>query len=133
MNRILVAFDGEEPAHRALERGAALAQAFQAELGVVNVTPRPSGRYAIDLWGDADARPSALQSAGEWLARRGLSATMLSPSGDPGRTIAMVADAGGFDTIVVGARQPGLVSRFLRRSVSGHVTAKSKATVVVAR
>jgi nucleotide-binding universal stress UspA family protein len=133
MKRILVAFDGDEPAHRALERGAALAQAFEAELGIVNVTPWRRGRYAIDLWGDAEVPPAALQSAGEWLTQRGLAATLLSPVGDPGRTIEMVADAGGFDTIVVGARKPGLVSRFLLRSVSGHVATKSKATVVVAR
>ena len=39
MNKILVAYDGSEPAHRALERGAELAEAFGAELGVVSVTP----------------------------------------------------------------------------------------------
>ena len=38
MKRILIAYDGDEPARRALERGAELAQAFGAELGVVSVS-----------------------------------------------------------------------------------------------
>jgi hypothetical protein len=35
MKKVVVAYDGERPANRPLERGAELAQGFGAELGVV--------------------------------------------------------------------------------------------------
>ncbi len=63
MKKILVAYDGDEPAHRALERGAELAQAFGAELGVVSVTPWRRGRFPTDVWDDAEAHARALKSA----------------------------------------------------------------------
>lgn len=99
MNRILVAYDGSEPAHRALERGAELAEAFGAELGVVSVTPWRGGSVPADVSDDAKVHARALKSASDWLRRRGLSATLLSPTGDPGETIETVAEAGDFDTI----------------------------------
>jgi nucleotide-binding universal stress UspA family protein len=133
MKRILVAYDGDEPAHRALERGAQVAQAFGAELGVVSVTPWRSGRSPLDVWGNAEAHESALESAGEWLSRRGLRATLLAPTGDPGPVIEKVAESGEFDTIVVGTRDLGTVDRLMQRSVSRHLAGKAKATVVIAR
>ena len=133
MKRILVAYDGDEPAHRALERGAELAQAFGAELGVMSVTPWRGGRFPTDLWDDAEVHAKALKSASDWLSQRGLSATLLSPAGDPGKTIETVAEAGDFDTIIVGTRGLGSVGRFMQGSVSEHLATNAKATVVIAR
>jgi nucleotide-binding universal stress UspA family protein len=48
MKRILIAYDGDEPARRALERGAELARAFGADLAVIIVGSRglgPGGRF----------------------------------------------------------------------------------------
>ncbi len=133
MNRILVAYDGSEPANRALERAAELAIMFKAELGVVSVTPCWRSRPEADLWGDAEARATALQSAREWLNQRGLSATLVSVAGDPGKSIEKVAEAGDFDTIVVGTRDVGPVDRFMQGSVSEFLAANAKGTVVIAR
>jgi nucleotide-binding universal stress UspA family protein len=133
MKRILVAYDGDEPAHRALERGAELAEAFGAELGVVSVTPWRDGRLPGHVWDDAEVHANALKSASDWLSRNGLSATLLSPAGDPGKTIETVAEAGDFDTIVVGTRGVGSIGRFMQGSVSEHLATNSKATVVIAR
>ena len=133
MKRILVAYDGDEPAHRALERGAELAQAFGAELGVVSVTPWRRGRFLADVWDDAEVHANVLKSASDWLSQRSLSATLLSPAGDPGKTIATVAEAGDFDTIIVGTRGLGSVGRFMNGSVSEHLATNAKATVVIAR
>ena len=133
MKKILVAYDGDEPAQLALERGAELAQAFGAELGVVSVTPWRRGRLAMDVWADAEAQGRALQAAGDWLSQRGISATLLSPGGDPADMIERVAEAHDFDTIVVGARDLGPVGRLMERSVSEHVATNAKATVVIAR
>jgi nucleotide-binding universal stress UspA family protein len=133
MQKILVAYDGDEAANRALERGAELAQAFGAELAVVSVTPWRRGRVPIDPWDDAEVHAKALKAAAEWLSRRGLAAELLSPAGDPARTIEDVARAGAFDTIVVGSRGLGTVARFMQGSVSEHVATNADASVVIAR
>ena len=133
MDRILIAYDGGEPADRALERGAALAQAFGSELAVISVTPWRSGRFPTDPWDEAEAHAAIQKSADGWLGQRGLSAELLSPAGDPGQTIETVAAAGDFDTIVVGTRDLGPVGRFLQPSVSEHLATQAKSTVVIAR
>jgi nucleotide-binding universal stress UspA family protein len=133
VNRILVAYDGSEPAKRALERGAELAKVFKAELGVVSVTPYRESGVDARAWDDGEARAKALQSAHEWLNRRGLSATLLSAAGDPGPSIEKVAEAGDFDTIVVGTRDLGPVGRFMQGSVSEFLATTAKGTVVIAR
>jgi nucleotide-binding universal stress UspA family protein len=133
MQKILVAYDGDEPAHRALERGAELARAFGAELAVISVTPRRKGRVPIDPWDDAEVHAKALKAAAEWLSHRGLAAELLSPAGDPAQTIEDVARAGAFDTIVVGSRGLGPVARLMQGSVSEHVATNAKASVVIAR
>jgi nucleotide-binding universal stress UspA family protein len=133
MKKILIAFDGGEPAHRALERGAELARAFGSDLAVISVTPWRSGRFPTDPWDDAEAHAKALKSADDWLSQRGLSAELFSPAGDPGQTIETVADAGAFDTIVVGTRGLGAVGRFIQGSVSERLATNAKATVVIAR
>ena len=133
MNKILVAYDGEEPAQRALELAADLAQAFDAELGVVSVTPWRGVPFPDDPWNGAEGHARALRKASEWLEGRGLSARTYSENGDPGPTVESLAAREGFDTIVVGSRSLGPVGRFMQGSVSEHVATTAKATVVVAR
>ncbi|HEY7701696.1 MAG TPA: universal stress protein [Candidatus Limnocylindrales bacterium] len=133
MKRILIAYDGDEPARRALERGAELARAFGADLAVISVTPWRRGRLPTDPWDDAEAHAKALKSASDWLGERGLSAELLSPAGDPKQTIESAAEAGDFDTIIVGSRGLGPVGRFMQGSVSEHLATNAKATVIVAR
>jgi nucleotide-binding universal stress UspA family protein len=133
MQKILVAYDGDEPAQRALERGAELARAFGAELAVISVTPWRTGALPIDPWGDAELHAKALRAAAEWLSQRGLAAELLSPTGDPAETIEDVATAGAFDTIVIGSRGLGPVARVMQRSVSEHVATNATASVVIAR
>ncbi|MGH2465804.1 MAG: universal stress protein, partial [Candidatus Limnocylindrales bacterium] len=48
VKKILVAYDGGEPAQRALVLAADLARAFDAELGVVSVTPWRGVPFAHD-------------------------------------------------------------------------------------
>jgi nucleotide-binding universal stress UspA family protein len=133
MKKILIAYDGDEPARRALERGAELAQAFGADLAVISVTPWRGGRFPNDPWDDAEVHAKALKTASDWLSRRGLSAELLSPAGDPGETIETIAEAGSFDTIIVGTRGLGPVGRFMHGSVSERLATNAKATVVIAR
>ena len=133
MKRILVAYDGGEPAKRALQTAIELAKGCDGELSVVSVVPYHPGRAPIDPWDDVNVHDAALAEAKRILAERGMTADMLEPIGDPATTIERIADDGGFDTVVVGSRGLGAVSRFLQGSVSSHVASHAKASVVVAR
>jgi nucleotide-binding universal stress UspA family protein len=133
MKNILVAYDGGEPAHRALEAGIELARRFDASLAVVSVIPVHPGLAPFDPWDDRESHEEQLREAREILASHGIVAEMIEPTGDPARAIERVAAMGRFDTIVVGTRGLDAVSRFLKGSVSAHVATHAQATVVVAR
>lgn len=133
MKRILVAYDGGEPAKRALETAAMLAKQFGALVSVVSVVPYHSGRMPVDPWDDEVVHRQALDEARSLLALQGIEADTLEPTGDPARTIERIALDGGFDTVVVGSRGLGAVSRFFQGSVSEHVATHAGVTVVVAR
>lgn len=133
MKRILVAYDGGEPARKALETAIDLASHHEASISVVSVVPFHPGRAPIDPWDDAAVHAQALDEAKQILAEHGMDAELLEPIGDPAATIERIADDGGYDTVVVGSRGLGAVSRFLQGSVSGHVATHTRATVVIAR
>ena len=133
MKRILLAYDGGEPAKRALEQTIGLAKAFGAEVGVISVVPSRSGRAAVDPWDDRTVHAAELLEARRALREVGIEAEMLEPGGDVARTIERVADERGYDTIVVGTRGPGGLARALHGSVSEHVVAHAHTTVIVAR
>lgn len=133
MKRILIAYDGGEPARRALATAMDLARRYEAELSVVSVVPVHPGRNPIDPWDDRLVHARELAEAKQLLAEQGLTAELLEPAGDPAETIERIADEGGFDVVVIGSRGLGPVSRFLQGSVSEHVATHADATVVVAR
>lgn len=133
MEKILVAYDGTEPSKRALAAAATLGKAFGARLGVVSVVPRRPGRFPTDPWDDRKVHADELAEARDLLMAEGLEAELIEPVGDPAAMIERVAETGGYDTIVIGARGLGAIGRLLQGSVSEHVAAHSSATVVVAR
>ena len=133
MEKILVAYDGTEPSKRALAMAATLGKAFGARLGVVSVVPRRPGRAPIDPWDDNKVHADELLEARDLLRAEGLEAELIEPVGDPADMIEQVAETGGYDTIVVGARGLGALGRFLQGSVSEHVATHARATVLVAR
>jgi nucleotide-binding universal stress UspA family protein len=133
MKRILLAYDGTPQAHKALETAADLSKKYEAPLSVVSVIPLHSGRAPIDPWDDPATHAGQLEEARRLLLDFGIEAEILEPYGDPAKAIERVAEAGGFDTIVVGSRGLGTVGRILQGSVSEHVATHAHATVVVAR
>jgi nucleotide-binding universal stress UspA family protein len=133
MKKILVAYDGGQPARRALDLAADLAQKFDAKVGVVSVIPVHPGRAPIDPWDDRPAHTAELAEAKTILAERGIDPVLHEPAGDPARTIEQIAEEGGYDMVVVGSRGLGVLSRVLQGSVSEHVATHAAATVVVAR
>ena len=83
MKNILVAYDGGAPAHRALETGIELAKRFDASLAVVSVIPAHPGRDRSDPWIEVSAHDAQLREAGVILARHGMVAEMIEPTGEP--------------------------------------------------
>jgi nucleotide-binding universal stress UspA family protein len=133
MKKILLAYDGGEPAKRALEQTVELATAFGAEVGVISVVPSRRGRSAVDPWDDRTVHAEELLEARRRLQEAGIDADLLEPGGDVAKTIERVADERGYDTIVVGTRGLGSLAKALQGSVSEHVAANAHATVIVAR
>jgi nucleotide-binding universal stress UspA family protein len=131
--KILVAYDGGDPARRALALATELAKKFDADMGVVSVIPYHPGRAPIDPADDTVAHRAQLAEAKQILEEKGIEPVLIERAGDPGPTIEHVAQSGGYDFVVVGSRGLGAVSRFLQGSVSEHVATHSTATVVVAR
>jgi len=132
MKRILLAYDGDEPAIHALDTTVELATRFGATVAVISVVPVHPAPMGIDPWDDRDVHESALRDAQSRLRERGIEAELIEPYGDPARMIETIADERGYDTIILGSRGQGGISRFLSGSVSGHVAAHAHATVIVA-
>ena len=133
MKKILVAYDGGEPAKRALDTAIELARRFDGLIAVVSVVPFHPGRVPVDPWDDRPVHDEELAEARSRLLAAGIEADFIEPYGDPARTIEEIADEGGYDTVVVGSRGLGLMGRALRGSVSEHVATHANATVVIAR
>ena len=133
--------DGEDPCrlrrHGAVEArtpaAATLSNAFGARFGVVSVVPRRPGRFPIDPWDDGKVHANELIEARDLLWADGLEAELFEPVGDPAVMIEQVAENGGYDKVVVGARGLGAIGRMLQGSVSEQVATHASTTVVVAR
>ena len=132
MKKILLAYDGGEPARRALDTTIELAKAFGASVSVVSVVPVHTGRSPVDPWDDRTVHAQELVEAKELLIKNGLEPNLLEPAGDPAKKIEEIAREGEYDTIVMGSRGLGALERTLQGSVSEHVVTHSDATVVIA-
>ena len=71
MQNILVAYDGTDPAKRALDTAADLAEKFGASIGVVSVIPVHGGRVPVDPWDDNEVHARELIEARDILRSRG--------------------------------------------------------------
>jgi nucleotide-binding universal stress UspA family protein len=135
MDTILVGYDETEGSQRALERAASLASAFGAKLVVTSVAPimHGAGRSA----GATDPIDSPARHIGElaharaYLGEHGLEAEYVPAIGDPAAAIVLLADERDADLIVVGTREPGLVDRVLRQSVSRSVSHRTHRDVMI--
>jgi len=135
MKTIVVGYDETEPAKRALERAAELAQAFGSKLIVTSVAPvllstsRSMG--AIDPTDPPAEHTAELQHAREFLACKGLEAQYQAALGEPADTIIEVAESSGADLIVVGTREPNVFERLLCQSVSQSVSRQAHCDVLI--
>jgi nucleotide-binding universal stress UspA family protein len=131
--KILVAYDGGDPARRALALTTELAKRFDAAVAVISVVPVHIGRSPIDPWDDPAVHAAQLKEANAFLIERGIEPKLIERAGEPAPTIEQFAEANGYDLVVVGSRGLGAVSRFFQGSVSEHVATHGTATVVIAR
>ena len=116
--RIVVGYDGSEPASRALELAADLA-GYGSTLSVVTV-----------LGGQTDH--ATAQSAREQLLSRHVAARYLEVSGEPAEELVLKAHELGADLIVVGRRSRNPLRRLLG-SVSARVVRRAPCDVLVVR
>jgi nucleotide-binding universal stress UspA family protein len=133
VKKILVAYDGTEPADHALATAIDLAKALDAAIGVVSVVPFHRGRSPGDPWDDSTVHAGQLTKAQRILAEAGIEPQLHKPSGDPAHVIEQTAETGGYDVIVLGSRGRGALGRFLQGSVSEHVATHAKSTVLITR
>ncbi len=132
--RVLVAYDGSDVSHRALQRVARFMHA--AEVGLVTVA-RPIYRdppytgYADPS--DEEEQRRVLESARGTLEQAGISPTGFGPVGDPADEILATAKSFEAELIVIGARSLGTVTRLVLGSVSTKVMHESSCDVLIVK
>ena len=141
MKRILIATDGSESAHEALEFGFELSEEQGAMSIVVYVAPAveilPYAKFAVPaptVPHELEANDRApLNEAVELAAQRGLEIKTELLLGNPADEIVAFADTIEADLIVVGSRGHGAIASVLLGSVSRAVLHESRRPVLVVR
>jgi nucleotide-binding universal stress UspA family protein len=146
LKTIVLGYDGTRSAERALERAAAIAQAFGAKLIVTDVAPPqpvqaapgafglvPYYEYTSDIGLRADAvrwreHRGRIES---FLGERGIAHEFGGVVGEPATEITDLAEHRDADLIVVGTRQAGFLERLFGGSVSQGVARRAHCDVLV--
>jgi nucleotide-binding universal stress UspA family protein len=135
LKTIVVGYDDGEPARRALDRAAEIAEAFGASLVVTSVTPTlpGAGRSAgpTDPADSFEHHRDELKTARDHLADRKVDVRFQAAVGEPADTIVELANSENADLIVVGTREPGIVERLLGQSVSQAVSRGAHCDVLI--
>ncbi len=132
---VLLAFDGTEPAQRALDRATELTKALDAKLIVTSVAPvtTPAGGRSLgaDPVDTGDDHAADLTAARAHLAQEGVTAHYVEALGHPADSILEVARAQSADLIVIGARDLSSLQRLLGQSVSDAVSHHASCDVLI--
>jgi nucleotide-binding universal stress UspA family protein len=137
IKKILLAYDGSEPAKKALDSAIDLARKYQAELYVLTVAQPPD--FGEDVETEAIIENSriyhqrALTPVRHLVATSGVKAQFEVAVGHPAEQIIYHADRHQVDLIVLGHRGKSLFRRLLLGSVSKQVTQYADRAVLVVR
>jgi nucleotide-binding universal stress UspA family protein len=128
---MIVAYDGSEPARRAVEHAARLARRGSV-VDVVNVIPAQSVSSRLVTITDEQVRTQErlLRQAAAVLARSGVRANLIPAAGDPATEILSAADASEADVIVVGRRRRPR-GRGLREPLSTSLSRRTSRDVLI--
>jgi nucleotide-binding universal stress UspA family protein len=134
--KVLLAYDGSIEGRRALREGAKLAQLCRAEvflLAVVELSSivTPDAGLAIPIDEQTANYKSILAEGVERLKALGFSPTARLEAGDPGQTIADVAEEIGAQLVVVGHRPQGPLARWWFGSVGSYLVKRLRCSVLV--
>ena len=137
IKKILVAYDGSEPADKAFDYALELAAKFSAELEVIGVIRPPEFGGAVESTAMIeDGKRHFLEQARKLHERSrcaGISVHCHSLVGHPADQIVRYATEAGVDLIVVGHRGKSLIERWLLGSVARQVIAHAPCAVTVVR
>jgi nucleotide-binding universal stress UspA family protein len=145
MKTIVVGYDGSDPAKRALERAAELAEKLGSKLIVTSVAEPVAISEDAYIPGDAIglAAPAIipvpdraeasreLKEARDALAGRSLEVDYLATVGGAAEGIVEVAEKHDADLIVVGTREPGFLDRVIGGDVSEAVSRRAHRDVLI--
>jgi len=137
MKKILLAYDGSDPAKKALATALDLAQKYAAELFVLTVAQPPD--FGEDVETEAIIENSRnyhqriLAPVKDLVATSGVTAQFEVAVGHPAEQIIYHADRNQVDLIVLGHRGKSLFRRLLLGSVTKQVTQYADRTVLVVR
>jgi nucleotide-binding universal stress UspA family protein len=141
---IVVGYDDEEPARRALDRAIEEARQRQAAIVVVAVAEmplNPEGPQSFSDVGDSRARmlplvvppelEPVLARAGEQGAAAGIPVDFLWAAGEPAAAIVAAAQDRKAVLVVVGKHHHGFLMRFLGTDVAAEVEREAGCPVIV--
>ena len=143
---LLVAVDGSEISHQALDEALAVTRAMQASVHAVHVIQ--TGMYPTLVLNELEPPDIAQQAVLDSLEREadeiladterraaatGLQVTLHKRWGHPGAEITALAQELGADLTVVGSHGRGRIDRFFLGSVSSYVVDHATSTVMVVR
>ncbi|HUO69423.1 MAG TPA: universal stress protein [Solirubrobacteraceae bacterium] len=135
MKTVVVAYDQTEAADRALDRAATFSETFGSRLIVLSVAPvvmsAARGGGGLDNIDSPDRHRKELENARTQLESRGATAEYKEAVGEPADAIVQIADENHADLIVLGTREPGVLDRVLRGSVSQDVSRHAHCDVLI--
>jgi nucleotide-binding universal stress UspA family protein len=137
MKRILVAYDGSEPANKAFELALDLARKYGSEIKVLAVARPPEFGDEVEteavLENSRKHYRQVLKPVKERLAASGLVHEVEVATGHPAEHIVMSAEQWHATLIVLGHRGRALMGRWLVGSVAKQVMHHAHCAVLIAR
>ena len=139
IRRILLATDGSKPAGRAADFAASLAIRYRAEITIVHayiplLEYRGEPDYRNRLHGSLDSAEELVESLAQRLLEMGVDGVETEIFAGPAVDVILgLAESGGYDLIVIGARGMSTWHGILLGSVSMAVTHRAQTPLLVVK